>query len=245
MSTNETCLAEEISSQHTKMKITAKERKTVQSILLKTDKKAEIKNLKTITFSGLFKYLNGNEIAFVKKFLKVDPRKHGFKGNFLGVSSVPKNLVTIKNQVYQFRRKKKIVGEQHLPQPVYNAYRNLNQALKKEKGQTLLIDSGYRSPAYQVITFFYYLKLNEFDVSKTIKRVAIPGYSEHGAPRRQAIDFMTTKGIPSDSHPLSFERTVEYRWLLGNAHRFGFYLSYPKDNGDGIMFEPWHWHFKK
>ena len=77
------------------------------------------------------------------------------------------------------------------------------------------------------------------------ERVAFPGYSEHGAPRWPAIDFVTMKGMPSDKNPLDFVSTEEYRWLLKNAHRFGFYLSYPKNNKDGIMYEPWHWRFEK
>lgn len=41
---------------------------------------------------------------------------------------------------------------------------------------------------------------------------------------------------------LSFEETEAYAWLLKNAHRYGFVLSYPKNNGFYI-FEPWHWRF--
>jgi zinc D-Ala-D-Ala carboxypeptidase len=36
----------------------------------------------------------------------------------------------------------------------------------------------------------------------------------------------------ADPNRLFMTRTATYRWLLANAHRFGF-VNYP--------FEPWHW----
>jgi len=40
----------------------------------------------------------------------------------------------------------------------------------------------------------------------------------------------------------SFAETEAYEWLLDNAWRYGFILSYPEDNSFYI-FEPWHWRF--
>jgi D-alanyl-D-alanine carboxypeptidase len=40
----------------------------------------------------------------------------------------------------------------------------------------------------------------------------------------------------------NFETTPAYEWLVKNAYKFGFALSYPKDNAYYI-FEPWHWRF--
>jgi LAS superfamily LD-carboxypeptidase LdcB len=39
-----------------------------------------------------------------------------------------------------------------------------------------------------------------------------------------------------------FEKDPTYRWLTDNAHRFGFILSCPRNNGY-YQFEPWHWRF--
>ena len=39
-----------------------------------------------------------------------------------------------------------------------------------------------------------------------------------------------------------FDTTEAYTWLQKNAYKYGFVLSYPKDNGFYI-FEPWHWRF--
>jgi D-alanyl-D-alanine carboxypeptidase len=44
---------------------------------------------------------------------------------------------------------------------------------------------------------------------------------------------------------LEFERTEAFRWLSQNAGRFGFSLSFPRDNRYGYMYEPWHWCFNQ
>jgi len=219
------------------------DKKIINSILKKMDKSRKIKDLKIISFPRLYKYLNKTEIELINNFLKLNPRKYGFKGKFFGVKKVPKNLVSIRNQKYNFSGKKEIIGEQCLPKPVYLAFQRMNKALDGETGRKLLIDSGYRSPAYQTILFLYYLKLHKFNFLRTAQEIAFPGYSEHGDYKRQAVDFITVKGIPSDEKASGFEKTKEFKWLMKNANKFGFYLSYPKNNKDGVMYEPWHWRF--
>jgi LAS superfamily LD-carboxypeptidase LdcB len=63
------------------------------------------------------------------------------------------------------------------------------------------------------------------------------GYSEHQLGT--TVDFITT-GL--NGQLSGFDRTAAYEWLLENAHRFGFILSYPKGN-QHYIFEPWHWRF--
>jgi D-alanyl-D-alanine carboxypeptidase len=63
------------------------------------------------------------------------------------------------------------------------------------------------------------------------------GYSEHQLGT--AVDF-TTEELGADFS--DFEDTDAYQWLLANAHRYGFILSYPKGN-KYYIFEPWHWRF--
>lgn len=63
------------------------------------------------------------------------------------------------------------------------------------------------------------------------------GFSEHQLGT--TVDFTTTAiGGAYDS----FSTTEEYEWLLENAHKYGFILSYPEDN-TFYIFEPWHWRF--
>jgi D-alanyl-D-alanine carboxypeptidase len=67
---------------------------------------------------------------------------------------------------------------------------------------------------------------------------APPGYSEHHSGR--AVD-VTTESLP----PLEveFEDSAAFRWLSENARRFGFFLSFPRQNPFGYAYEPWHWCF--
>ena len=63
------------------------------------------------------------------------------------------------------------------------------------------------------------------------------GYSEHQLGT--TIDF-TTEEIGASSSV--FGKTTAYQWLLENAYKYGFILSYPEAN-KYYQFEPWHWRF--
>jgi len=41
---------------------------------------------------------------------------------------------------------------------------------------------------------------------------------------------------------LKFEQTNAYQWLLENAYKYGFILSYPENNSF-YQYEPWHFRF--
>lgn len=150
----------------------------------------------------------------------------------------------VRNQKIKKGKTTKIITPQLVPKNVYTSYQRLIVAMQKDISSAVLIESGYRSPAYQIIVFLFYLKHHTWNMRKTAKRVALPGYSEHGFPKKQALDFITINGIPSDANPLAFAKTPEYAWLCKHAQRFGFSLSYPKNNTWGVTFEPWHWSFK-
>jgi len=63
------------------------------------------------------------------------------------------------------------------------------------------------------------------------------GYSEHQLGT--TVDFSTpTLGTNFDR----FAKSEAYTWLLANAYRHGFILSYPKNNAY-YVYEPWHWRF--
>ncbi len=63
------------------------------------------------------------------------------------------------------------------------------------------------------------------------------GYSEHQLGT--TVDFTTTQLAGALE---GFDKTPEYKWLLENAHNYGFILSYPAGNAY-YKFEPWHWRF--
>ena len=103
---------------------------------------------------------------------------------------------------------------------------------------TISVLSGFRSYNKQ-----YSIIKNKINRGMNLKQILqenkLPGLSHHHSGN--AIDII------SNSYKLSvdFEKTQAYLWLTQNAHKYGFYLQYPKNNKSGIMFEPWHWYFKE
>jgi len=63
------------------------------------------------------------------------------------------------------------------------------------------------------------------------------GYSEHQLGT--TIDLTS----PENGKVLAgFDTTKAFQWLEKNAHKYGFTLSYPKNNAYYI-YEPWHWRY--
>ncbi len=63
------------------------------------------------------------------------------------------------------------------------------------------------------------------------------GYSEH------QLGTTVDLSSPENSNLLdNFQSTKAYKWLLDNAHKYGFIISYPENN-EYYQFEPWHWRF--
>jgi len=99
-------------------------------------------------------------------------------------------------------------------------------------GVELLVDSGYRSPEYQIR--IYQRKMAEGDDFYEIARgVAPPGYSEHMLGT--VVDLVPSKW--------TFSETPADRWLRENGARFSFVQSYPQKSDRGFTWEPWHWKF--
>lgn len=63
------------------------------------------------------------------------------------------------------------------------------------------------------------------------------GYSEHQLGT--TVDFTSTE---TNSVLANFDQTKAYKWLSDNAYKYGFVLSYPKNNAY-YQFEPWHWRY--
>ncbi len=101
-------------------------------------------------------------------------------------------------------------------------------------GVDLLVKSAYRSFQTQArlksrYSVVYGSGANKFSADQ--------GYSEHQLGT--TVDLTTLK--IGDNFSL-FKNSDSYKWLLKNAYRYGFVLSYPKGN-DYYIFESWHWRF--
>lgn len=206
-------------------------------------------DLSRLTFAELYAPLNEEERSFLEQFKNLDPKAVGVKIPFRGFATGEEPLTVITGQRVKDRSKpdeniEKELPPQFLPPNVYEAYLKMMDAMQKDIGKTLLIESGYRSSAYQLYLFVYYLKNHEYSIRETAGFVALPGFSEHGAPAHQAIDFINVDGINGEDDPQEFEDLPEYAWLLEHAPAHGFVLSYPKSAGNGITYEPWHWRYE-
>lgn len=211
------------------------------------DHRTKEASLATLTFKELYAPLTKDEAEFLKSFQGLDAKTLNVKIPFRGMATGEEPLFKIAGQ--KIRCVKVENGElrdlpiQYLPQEVYEKNEEMMQAMQKDIGKRFYIESGYRSSAYQLYLFVYYLKNHDYSIRETTKFVALPGYSEHGAPAHQAVDYINEMGINGEENIKEFEDLPEYQWLLKNAHRFGFVLSYPKTDKSGITYEPWHWRF--
>jgi len=114
------------------------------------------------------------------------------------------------------------------------AWRRMHAAAARD-GLVLVPVSGFRSVARQTQIIRQKLAAGE-SIGAVLRFVAAPGCSEHHTGR--ALDV----GSPDDTGlDERFALTREFRWLKKHAARFGFHLSYPRGNGHGIGYEPWHW----
>jgi D-alanyl-D-alanine carboxypeptidase len=112
------------------------------------------------------------------------------------------------------------------------------QAAAAADGATLLPLSAFRSIARQTLIVRRKLAAGQ-RIDEILRVSAVPGCSEHHTGR--ALDFGSRGHLKLEA---SFARTREFRWLARHARQYGFHLSYPRDNAQGIAYEPWHWCWK-
>jgi zinc D-Ala-D-Ala carboxypeptidase len=104
--------------------------------------------------------------------------------------------------------------------------------------------SGYRSYVAQAIAFEKWLE--QYPDRASILS-APPGHSEHQLGT--TVDFGSPElpGIVGENIQFHtyFYMTSEGIWLMENAHRYGFTLSYPREALEltGFAYEPWHYRY--
>ncbi|MGC8714541.1 MAG: M15 family metallopeptidase, partial [Leptodesmis sp.] len=49
--------------------------------------------------------------------------------------------------------------------------------------------------------------------------------------------------VPAANLSPTFENTSAYKWLQANAAFYSFEMSFPKNNNQGVSYEPWHWRY--
>ncbi|MCR8540089.1 MAG: D-alanyl-D-alanine carboxypeptidase family protein [Prochlorococcus marinus CUG1439] len=116
---------------------------------------------------------------------------------------------------------------------------NMREEARKN-GIYLVFLSGYRSINLQNDIFYSLKSIRNQEAAERARVSAPPGYSEHstgfaidiGDATRRETDFET-----------EFENTDAFRWLIKNAAKYHFKLSFNKNN-QYIDYEPWHWRYE-
>lgn len=130
-------------------------------------------------------------------------------------------------------------GGHRLRKAAAKAYQEMEQDARAS-GVSLVPISTFRSVKDQEIIFFEIKAQRGQGATKRAEVSAPPGYSEHHTG--YAIDI-GDGGRPATDLSVSFEETPAFQWLEDHAAFYSFELSFPKDNPQGVSYEPWHWRF--
>lgn len=205
-----------------KLSMTSEELEDVERDLRREEDKNE-------DFEDQIKAISGT-VGILDKLSKTDEellQKYS-RTYFLNENFVPMKLSKIESKYILAGRK-----EQYFHG---NAVDFLNDMLDEaaDDGFDLKVLSAYRSFDEQIAvksqhTLVYGSGSNAFSADQ--------GYSEHQLGTTVDLSDLVTAGTFT-----AFATTKEYNWLLENAYKHGFILSYPEDNGF-YVFEPWHWRF--
>ena len=169
---------------------------------------------------GTLQKLSATDQELLKKYSKI---------YFLNENYIPSALATTSSEFWNDPKK---------PQQVHGNVAPFLDKMLRTAAQdkiSLRIVSAYRSFQDQMSVKTGY-KVT-YGAGSANQFSADQGYSEHQLGT--TLDF-TTPEIKILS--VKFEKSTAYTWLGANAYRFGFVLSYPKNNAY-YQFEPWHWRF--
>ena len=108
-------------------------------------------------------------------------------------------------------------------------------------GIDLSIVSAYRSYSTQASTYQYWVNYNNGCVSCADKISARAGHSQHQLGT--TLDFSSSE--VSDSLGIRFADTKASAWLVKNAYKYGFVLSFPQgyESVTGYSYEAWHYRY--
>ncbi len=172
--------------------------------------------------------------------------KSNLKINYFGVNNVRKivnnDFSILGHLPYKEISKEKLV----FIEPNIEVHIDMSESLLKMRedaikdGIYLVFLSGYRSINLQK-DIFYSLKSMRNQIAAERARVsAPPGYSEHSTGF--AIDIGDAFNRESDFE-VEFENTDAFRWLIKNAAKYHFKLSF-NENNKNVDYEPWHWRYE-
>jgi D-alanyl-D-alanine carboxypeptidase len=114
------------------------------------------------------------------------------------------------------------------------------QAAAAADGVYITPISGFRTVDDQKYLFFEVKAERGQVTSQRAEVSAPPGYSEHHTG--YAVD-VGDADVPATNLSQDFEKTPAFKWMNENAAHYSFEISFPKDNPQGVSYEPWHWRY--
>ena len=130
-------------------------------------------------------------------------------------------------------------GGIRLRKPAAAAYQSM-VVEAQAAGISLVPLSAFRSIKEQEGVFFDVKQQRSQTASERADVSAPPGHSEHHTG--YAIDI-GDGNVPATNLSPDFENTDGFKWLQANATKFNFEMSFPKNNKQGVTYEPWHWRY--
>lgn len=109
----------------------------------------------------------------------------------------------------------------------------------RDEGVWIVLLSGFREYDKQEELFAAQIQ-RRGTPEEAAKSSAPAGHSEHHTGF--AMD-LGDGHMPSADINQGFANTEAFVWLLQNGTEFGFELSFPANNTQGVNYEPWHWRF--
>lgn len=116
----------------------------------------------------------------------------------------------------------------------------VNMFLDAQKDDVYLaVTSAYRKPEIQKYLYDFWLSIQGVSA---LDEIAEPGKSEHQLGTTVDLTDVSIGYAGVDDR---FARSAGGKWLIQNAHKYGFTMSYPrgKEQSTGYKYEPWHWRF--
>lgn len=203
------------------------------------------RNRRLLLRSELHDGLDESKTNMVDWFFSVKSKDFGLDRPYYGIDEPQDiSIFDIIERTLPDLNGEDVPDTQYVPRPIFAAYDDMQRKLMQDTGGRIMISSGYRSPAFQVLVLCYNIKRHDFDIAKTLSLVALPGYSEHGLIETCALDLqLANENYVRPDRAEAFASSHEFKWLEKHAGEFGFNLSYPQDHQSGVPFEPWHWRY--
>jgi D-alanyl-D-alanine carboxypeptidase len=150
------------------------------------------------------------------------------------INYLPSNLVIPEVPT----RTDKSTEERSVRQEVTEPLKSMFAAAEAE-GHMLMIGSAFRSADLQALYYNNYVRTSGEALANQYS--AKPGHSEHQLGLSVDISTLSRECYLSEC----FTSTPDGEWLANNAHKYGFFMRYPKGKEaiTGYNFEPWHYRY--